>query len=456
MTPAPGLDLFYEIMQERFRGVDASIAGQISNASQYSKPKTRHSPGGVASGKRAENDSDRESSSNSSFWSDEDDDQLQPMRTDHSGRPAPHQRQISRYLSTVNRSLLDRPSDLIADYYISQLNRSMQDSVRNVETIARDKAQMRQNRNREFIQETTSKLGRSLSAEHLYQVRKEHLRYRQPFTTPTSFTVEDVSDIYKPFVLENYKRKIAIELERRRRERQEQLMGNGKGFILVYHRHVSGCLLFISGIGSPPMYASNGDLGHAIKFSQPPILEIPVIPVVERRPHSSNLSRTSILRTNEPGRQSIDSSQHSTMIIVPTPVVTQTRIPIGRAHRTMTDDGSADVVHHIGITSPPAAFVADKTSPSRIRTTMSTSVTERYEEPHIVTVPPSDFKDRERVYVRQERAKSNIIPPMTDELIDGALSTSQQTLLKDADYDASLRRPVQVRPKFDSYWWNYV
>ena len=228
MTPAPGLDLFYEVMQERFRGVDASIAGQISTASQYSKPKARHSPGGgISPGKRAENDSDRDSGSNSSFWSDEDDDQLQPMLTDQPGRPVP-QRQISRYLSTVNRSLLDRPSDLIADFYISQLNRSMRDSVRNVETMARDKAQMRQNRNREFIEETTSKLGRSLSAEHLYQVRKEHLRYRQPFTTPTSFTVEDVADIYKPFVLENYKRKIAIEFERRRRARQEQLMGSGK------------------------------------------------------------------------------------------------------------------------------------------------------------------------------------------------------------------------------------
>ncbi|CAF4107688.1 unnamed protein product, partial [Didymodactylos carnosus] len=42
---------------------------------------------------------------------------------------------------------------------------------------------------------------RSLSAEHLYQVRREHLRYRQPFTTPVSFTAEDVSDIYKPFQL---------------------------------------------------------------------------------------------------------------------------------------------------------------------------------------------------------------------------------------------------------------
>ena len=168
--------------------------------------------------------------SNSLYGSDEEEEGEERIIDDSQRRVLPRQKQLSRYLSTVNRSLLDRPSDLIADFYISQLNRSMQESVRHVETIARDKARMRQNRNREFIEETTSKLGRSLSAEHLYQVRKEHLRYKQPFTTPTSFTVEDVSDIYKPFVLENYKRKIAIELERRRRERQEQLM-TGKKYL---------------------------------------------------------------------------------------------------------------------------------------------------------------------------------------------------------------------------------
>ncbi|CAF3750004.1 unnamed protein product [Rotaria socialis] len=41
---------------------------------------------------------------------------------------------LSRYLSTVNRSLLDRPGDLIADFYFSQLNRNMQENVRHVES----------------------------------------------------------------------------------------------------------------------------------------------------------------------------------------------------------------------------------------------------------------------------------------------------------------------------------
>ncbi|CAF4705856.1 unnamed protein product, partial [Rotaria sp. Silwood1] len=223
VTPGPNVDLFYEIMQDRFRGVDASIAGQVSNASQYTKQKMHHKPTTTTTSqmKPADNDSDVDIKSNSSFWSDEEEEQI---IDDNQRKTIPNQKKLSRYLSTVNRSLLDRPSDLITDFYISQLNHSMQESVRHVETIARDKALMRQDRNREFIDETTNKLGRSLSAEHLYQVRKEHLRYKQPFTTPTSFTVEDVADIYKPFVLENYKRKIAIEVERRRREKQGQLM----------------------------------------------------------------------------------------------------------------------------------------------------------------------------------------------------------------------------------------
>jgi hypothetical protein len=230
IPPGPGLDLFYEIMQDSFRGVDASIAGQVSHASQYTKHKGRHQLTTTSQIKPVDQDSDVDIKSTSSFWSDEEEEQ---MVVDHQRKPVPHQKQLSRYLSTVNRSLLDRPSDLIADFYISQLNRNMQESVRHVETISRDKALMRQTRNREFIDETTSKLGRSLSAEHLYQVRKEHLRYKQTPTKPTSFTVEDVEDIYKPFVLENYKRKIAIELERRRRERQGQLMAGMRKLFFI-------------------------------------------------------------------------------------------------------------------------------------------------------------------------------------------------------------------------------
>lgn len=216
--PSPGIDLFYEIMLESFRGVDASIAGHVSKASQFARQKPP--PARVMHSKLNEHDSDMEIKSSSSFWSDEDE---EDVRLEQQNRNVPHQRQISRYLSTVNRSLLDRPSDLVADFYISQLNHNMQESVRRVEIIARDQALRREDHNREFTRDVNHRLDRSLSAEHLYEVRKEHLRYRQPFTKPASFTAEDVADIYKPFVLENYKRKIAIELERRRRARQTQL-----------------------------------------------------------------------------------------------------------------------------------------------------------------------------------------------------------------------------------------
>lgn len=198
----PHVDVFYEIMQESFRGVDASMAGHISKASQW--PRSHQS---TAADIRP-------------LWSD---DELTDtsMNRSRSRRSAPQQRKLSRYLSTVNRSLLDRPGDLITDFYLSQLNRNMQDSVRHIETIARDKAD-----EQEFRPHRTNQLVRSLSADHLYQVRREHLRYKQPFHTPTSFTMEDVQDIYKPFVLDNYKRKIAIELERRRRAREERSEGD--------------------------------------------------------------------------------------------------------------------------------------------------------------------------------------------------------------------------------------
>jgi len=194
-TEKPDGDLFYQIMRERFRQVDASIAGRISKASH-------------------ELDSDVDIKSSSSFWSDDDhiDETISPSKTPNRSR------KITRYISTVNRSLLDNPSDLIADFYLSQLNRNMQESVRRIESIARDKAHRYYSR--VFI---PSNLHRSLSAEHLYRVRKEHLRYNQTFNQSTSFTAEDVADIYKRFVLENYKRKIAIELERRRRSRQDNI-----------------------------------------------------------------------------------------------------------------------------------------------------------------------------------------------------------------------------------------
>ena len=195
---ASHVDVFYEIMQESFRGVDASMAGYISKASRLLESR-------------------RTGTDTRALWSDDDLTDTSSSRT-RPRRSVPQQRKLSRYLTAVNRSLLDHPGDLVTDFYLSQLNRNMQESVRQVETIARDKAN-----EREFRRYRSNQLGRSLSADHLYQVRKEHLRYKQSSNTPTSFTTEDVADIYQRFVLENYKRKIAIELERRRRGRESRM-----------------------------------------------------------------------------------------------------------------------------------------------------------------------------------------------------------------------------------------
>lgn len=291
-----GVDVFYEIMQESFRGVDASIAGHVSRASQFRKPKAHSSQARTRDG-----DSDIDIRSNSSFWSDEDEG---PQTEDgHQRRSAPQPRKLSRYLSTVNRSLLDRPSDLIADFYLSQLNRNMQDGVRHIEIIARDKAFKL-----EIIDGIRAKLNRSLSAEHLFQVRKEHLRYKQPASAPTSFTTEDVADIYKPSILENYKRKIAIELERRRRQRPDQ---------------------------SPSQLASPSSVpsalhspSHVVKFAHPPIIDCRRS--ASARPDSAGASPPIVVQTKE--------------------------VIMGRARRVVSESGCDGAFQHIGATLPPAVF----------------------------------------------------------------------------------------------------
>jgi len=360
-TPANirlSVDVFYEIMQASFRGIDASIAGHVSKASQYTKQKSNQSHT-----KTRDYDSDVDIKSNSSFWSDEEEDhQIEEI---HQRKTIPHQRKISRYLSTVNRSLLDRPSDLIADFYLSQLNRNMQESVRHVEIISRDKAYKQ-----EFLHHRQINLIRSLSAEHLYQVRKEHLRYKQPFITPTSFTTEDVADIYKPSVLENYKRKIAIELERRRRQRQG---------------------LFTLSPYSPNIYTSEIDLiNNFIKTSHPPIID-------HHRQDFSVVSSPTVVETKE--------------------------IIMGRARQTLTDDGSDMLVHHVGTTFPPSIYSDVKQSSPQRRIRLTATINEQYDIPYVTDVDSLDFIDRNQMHIRQEQDHN-------DGIIDGTLNASKQVLLK--------------------------
>lgn len=206
--------MFHEIIEELFRSIDASIAGHISKASKFVQDRSIFPTNG-------DSDHDVDIKSSSSFWSD-DEVEENSLRDNFHSKILPKQRQISRFLSTVNQSLLDQPSGLIAEFFISRLNENMKESVRSIEKIARDRALQRSRSAGLRLPIISNRLDRSMSAEHLFQVRKEQFRYRQTFQRPTSFTAEDVADIYKPFAVENYKRKIAIELERRRRERKNQ------------------------------------------------------------------------------------------------------------------------------------------------------------------------------------------------------------------------------------------
>ena len=189
---------------------------------------------------------------------------------------------------------------------------------------------------------------------------------------------------------------------------------------------------FYLGMTSPPLYTNDIDLPHVIKSTHPPRIE----PSSTDRP--SNLTRTRIVRTNEPSTQSFD--------IVQPPIQTK-EVVISRARRTLTDDGSADVVHHIGIVSPPPSFSIVKRPSTQIRTNIATSTTDQYQLPQVSTVDPPDFADRNQIFIHKKRLQSNIAQPDTDSLIDAPLATTQQILIKDDDYELNLRQPVQVIKK---------
>ncbi|CAF4948813.1 unnamed protein product, partial [Rotaria socialis] len=80
------------------------------------------------------------------------------------------------------------------------------------------------------------------------------------------------------------------------------------------------------------------------------------------------------------------------------PVVQTKKIRTGRARRIVTDDGSADVVHHVGIVSPPPSYSAlEPVSAPRVPIKI-----ERYDTAHITTMAPPDFVDRTEIYIRKE------------------------------------------------------
>ena len=134
------------------------------------------------------------------------------------------------------------------------------------------------------------------------------------------------------------------------------------------------------------MYTSDVDLSsNVLKTSHPPI-------AADRHHLPLNLSRTRMVRPDEP-------------------LAVQTNeILMGRARRTVTDDGCADVVHHVGLASPPTIYANVKQPSSQTRITITATVNDDLEIPYVTTVEPPDFVDR----------NPN----------DGSLGTSKQVLIK--------------------------
>ncbi|CAF0807335.1 unnamed protein product [Rotaria sp. Silwood1] len=369
----------------------------------------------------------------------------------------------TQIMKNVNKSLLD--GNYLADVNrIKQLDQTFHRYLRSLE-------------NQSLQRELNYDLIRCFSSTYLDDLRREENRNFQTRSNMRSYTYEDIQDIHMSPTLEAYKMKRAIDRERRLRLSTSfdgQITSStptssiGAGLLsplLSSHSPImTGSLnenmdvqsggfetdrrsqkshTSVS-IGSPPMYTSDINFSTAVKYSQPPIIEVAKTPVVDRQHRPSNLTSTSILHINGSGIQSIDNDSRNELIVIRPPVVQRQKIRTGRARRTLTDDGSADVVHHVGIISPPPSYTTVKQRPVPKPTTITTKTTEQYETPHVLTVPPPDFVERTHVYIRKDRAHSNIVEPPSDGLIERALTTSQQILFKDVDYEPNLQKATQV------------
>ena len=136
---------------------------------------------------------------------------------------------------------LQNPGQLISDFYISNMNYAMRYSVEYVQQVAKDLRARRERLDSMNIgghsvtplskhqrQDSFNRLHRSYSVDRLYAVRREHIRYANGAdeyfgARNISFTTDDIQDIYMPSAIDNYKRKISVELERRRRFAQLEL-----------------------------------------------------------------------------------------------------------------------------------------------------------------------------------------------------------------------------------------
>lgn len=201
-------NLFKQIIQERISEFDHRIASEISSSTK----KKIHDDD-------VSTDNDQDDSIEISSESDD------FNISEHDLKHFDSSISKSKIESAINKSLtLKNPGELISDFYISNMNFAMRYSVEYIQKIANE---MRLRRHQQdsmyFHSDRESKLRdrvqRSFSVDRLYAVRREHLRYSNGAQNKRiSFTTDDIQDIYMPSCLDNYKRKIAVELERRRRQ----------------------------------------------------------------------------------------------------------------------------------------------------------------------------------------------------------------------------------------------
>ena len=107
----------------------------------------------------------------------------------HTEETRTHKLTKSKLESTINKSLLRNPGELVSDFYISNMNYAMKYSVEYVQSVAKEKRrQLEQNDSFFNLDSTFSsttapriispRLYRSISVDMLYDVRRENIRYR--------------------------------------------------------------------------------------------------------------------------------------------------------------------------------------------------------------------------------------------------------------------------------------
>jgi len=290
-------NLFTEIMQERLNDVDHKMAREISFKQQKKlrfeqKMKSKHtsdeSEMDLEEDEAASTDQDQDDSldhsSTTSGCSDDlnmNEDELRNFDMNYNNNNNKNNKPSSksRIESAINRSLtLKNPGELISDFYISNMNYAMRYSVEHVQKFAKDLRQRRQRLDSfnsaaavsgvdvDDENDNPEKMNRSFSVDRLYAVRREHIRYSngadQDFGVKNiSFTTDDIQDIYMPSSIDNYKRKIAVELERRRRFAENELdKKKKKENLYTEHYKAPSPLPFISNQQLEPVILDDLDL----------------------------------------------------------------------------------------------------------------------------------------------------------------------------------------------------